>query len=140
VLDGRELARPCNYALLRVLPPAGAADSDPQARPVVVVDPRAGHPVYFVTFRPEPEDGQTLSDVMDAELRFLEEVIARHPQSRARPMVVGNCQAGWATAILSPHRRPCRRALRRCPAGPELREHQPGQRLVVEVPPPVGRR
>ncbi len=120
VLDGRTLQRPCNYALLRIVPP----DDLPvraELRPLVVVDPRAGHgpgiggfkndsevgvamraghPVYFVTFRPQPEDGQTLFDVMHAEAEFLEAVIARHPQCKARPVVVANCQAGWAMMAL----------------------------------------
>ena len=121
VLDGRSLPRPCNYALLHVLPPA-EVPTRPGARPLVVVDPRAGHgpgiggfkkdsevgvalhaghPVYFVTFRPQPEEGQTLVDVMNAEARFLEEVIARHPQCQAKPVVIGNCQAGWAMAMLA---------------------------------------
>jgi hypothetical protein len=121
VLDGRDLPRPCNYALLHVLPTVPTPLA-PAARPLVVVDPRAGHgpgiggfksdsevgvalraghPVYFVTFRPQPEDGQTLFDVMDAEARFLEEVIARHPQSKGKPVVIGNCQAGWAIAMLA---------------------------------------
>jgi hypothetical protein len=120
VLDGRTLERPCNYALLRVQPPSDAP-VNPKARPLVVVDPRAGHgpgiggfksdsevgvamraghPVYFVTFFPQPEEGQTLVDVMHAEARFLEEVAARHPQS-AKPVVIGNCQAGWAIASLA---------------------------------------
>ncbi|WP_343722504.1 DUF3141 domain-containing protein [Herbaspirillum seropedicae] len=120
VLDGHDLPQPCNYALLRLQPPAGLP-VNPQARPVVVVDPRAGHgpgiggfkfdsevgmamkaghTVYFVTFRPEPEDGQTLVTVMDAEARFLEEVIRRHPQCSAKPVVIGNCQAGWAMMTL----------------------------------------
>jgi hypothetical protein len=121
VLDGRSLPRPCNYALLHVLPPDDVPTS-PDARPLVVVDPRAGHgpgiggfkhdsevgvalraghPVYFVTFRPQPEEGQTLVDVMNAEARFLEEVIARHPNSKAKPVVIGNCQAGWAISMLA---------------------------------------
>jgi hypothetical protein len=121
VLDGHDLPRPCNYMLLHIVPPADAP-IDPQARPVVVVDPRAGHgpgiggfkrdsevgvamraghPVYFVGFRPQPEEGQTLADVAQAEARFLEEVAARHPLSRARPLVIGNCQAGWAMAVLA---------------------------------------
>lgn len=120
VLDGHDLPQACNYALLRLQPPAGLP-VNPQARPVVVVDPRAGHgpgiggfkfdsevgmamkaghTVYFVTFRPEPEDGQTLVTVMDAEARFLEEVIRRHPQCSAKPVVIGNCQAGWAMMTL----------------------------------------
>ncbi|HZG21412.1 MAG TPA: DUF3141 domain-containing protein [Herbaspirillum sp.] len=120
VLDGKDLPAPCNYALLLLQPPP-ELPVDPAARPVVVVDPRAGHgpgiggfkfdsevgmamkaghPVYFVTFRPEPEDGQTLVTVMEAEARFLEEVIRRHPQCAAKPVVIGNCQAGWAMMTL----------------------------------------
>ncbi|TXT35016.1 MAG: phaC [Comamonadaceae bacterium] len=121
VLDGAKLDDPCNYALLRLVPPADFT-VNPQARPLVVVDPRAGHgpgiggfkldsevgvamraghTVYFVTFRPEPHDSQTLWTVMHAEARFLEEVIKRHPQSRAKPVVIGNCQAGWAMMALN---------------------------------------
>jgi hypothetical protein len=121
LLDGRDLPRPCNYALLRLLPPADAP-IDPAARPLVVVDPRAGHgpgiggfksdsevgvamraghPVYFVTFRPQPEEGQTLWDVLQALARFLELVAERHPQCHALPTAIGNCQAGWALAMLA---------------------------------------
>ncbi|MFJ3046560.1 DUF3141 domain-containing protein [Herbaspirillum chlorophenolicum] len=120
VLDGHDLPQPCNYALLRLQPPPGLP-VNPQARPVVVVDPRAGHgpgiggfkfdsevgmamkaghTVYFVTFRPEPEDGQTLTTVLESEALFLEEVIRRHPQCKAKPVVIGNCQAGWAMMTL----------------------------------------
>jgi pimeloyl-ACP methyl ester carboxylesterase len=122
VLDGRDLPRPSNYLLLHLLPPAGVAPAAPDARPLVVVDPRAGHgpgiggfksdsevgvamraghPVYFVAFRPQPEDGQTLADVMQAEARFLEEVAARHPRCASKPIVIGNCQAGWAMAMMA---------------------------------------
>src|SRR4051794_21950307 len=38
VRDGRTLARPVNYALARVIPPAGTK-TDPMKAPVVVVDP-----------------------------------------------------------------------------------------------------
>jgi pimeloyl-ACP methyl ester carboxylesterase len=62
---------------------------------------RAGHPVYFIAFRPQPEDGQTLADVMAAEARFLEEVATRHRRCAAKPIVIGNCQAGWALAMLA---------------------------------------
>lgn len=120
VLDGRDLPRPCNYALVKVLPAPGVPTAA-GARPLVVVDPRAGHgpgiggfkqdsevgvalraghPVYCVTFRPQPEEGQTLADVMHAEARFLEAVIARHPKA-AKPVVIGNCQAGWAISMLA---------------------------------------
>ncbi len=121
VLDGQTLAEPCNYALLHVVPPQDQP-TDPTLRPLVVVDPRAGHgpgiggfkhdsevgvalraghPVYFVTFRPQPIDGQTLFSVMHAEAQFLEAVIARHPDCPSRPVVIGNCQAGWAMMALN---------------------------------------
>ncbi len=121
VLDGHDLVEPCNYALLRLVPPTDYP-VNPQARPVMVVDPRAGHgpgiggfkldsevgmamraghTVYFVTFRPEPEEGQSLWTVMHAEAKFLEAVIGRHPQSQAKPVVIGNCQAGWAMMALN---------------------------------------
>ncbi len=40
--DGRKLERPVNYALVRIVPPAGTK-IDPEKAPIVVVDPRAGH-------------------------------------------------------------------------------------------------
>src|SRR5690349_24434064 len=42
VMDGRTLKRPVNYALVRIVPPAGV-EIDQTRRPFVVVDPRAGH-------------------------------------------------------------------------------------------------
>nr|WP_231852611.1 DUF3141 domain-containing protein [Bordetella petrii] len=125
VLDGREFARPVNYGLLRIVPPPGV-ETDPQKRPFLVVDPRAGHgpgiggfkpeseigvavnaghPCYFASFLPQPTVTQTVEDVMRAEARFLEEIIARHPESEGKPVVVGNCQAGWQimmTAAMRP--------------------------------------
>ena len=62
---------------------------------------RAGHPVYFIGFYPEPVPGQTLVDIGQAESRFLEEVIRRHPGAGNKPFVIGNCQAGWAVAALA---------------------------------------
>ena len=64
---------------------------------------KAGHPVYFVIFFPEPEDGQTLADVVDAEAEFVRIVAARHPQS-PKPVLVGNCQGGWAVMMLAASR------------------------------------
>jgi hypothetical protein len=58
-----------------------------------------GHPVYFVIVFPEPCPGQTLADVLHALRRFVEEVSARHPGKP--PVLYGNCQAGWAVALLS---------------------------------------
>ncbi|MFZ1126329.1 MAG: DUF3141 domain-containing protein, partial [Candidatus Baltobacteraceae bacterium] len=120
VVDGRTLPRPVNYAMLRILPPAGVT-TDAKLRPYVVIDPRAGHgpgiggfkedseigdalhaghPVYFVTFSPEPMPGQVLSDIVRAEELFLKKVHELHPHSE-KPVVIGNCQGGWATAILA---------------------------------------
>jgi len=121
VVDGRELARPVNYLLTRIVPPDGVA-IDPRKRPFVVVDPRAGHgpgiggfkadseigvamkaghAAYFIGFLPDPMPGQTILDVAAAEAVFLEAVIARHPEAEGKPCVVGNCQAGWAVMILA---------------------------------------
>ncbi|MCA0407091.1 MAG: DUF3141 domain-containing protein, partial [Proteobacteria bacterium] len=120
VMDGRDLPRPCNYQLLRILPPGGR-EAPAFKRPYLIIDPRAGHgagiggfkqdsqvgvaladghPVYFVVFRPEPEPGQTLADVMHAEATFVREIIKRHPEA-PKPIIVGNCQGGWATLILA---------------------------------------
>jgi pimeloyl-ACP methyl ester carboxylesterase len=121
VVDGRRLDRPVNYALVRVIPPAGI-EIDPTRRPFVIVDPRAGHgpgiggfkadseigvalkaghPCYFVGFLPDPMPGQTLESIARAEAIFLEKVIELHPQADGKPCVIGNCQAGWAIMMLA---------------------------------------
>jgi hypothetical protein len=115
VMSGRELKRPVNYGLVRIVPPAGI-EIDPGKRPFVVIDPRAGHgpgiggfkaeseigvalraghACYLIGFLPDPVPGQTIEDVMRAEAAFLERVIALHPESAGKPVVIGNCQAGW---------------------------------------------
>ena len=120
VMDGRALARPVNYALLRIVPPQGMT-VDAKRRPYVIIDPRGGHgpgiggfkddsqvgvalreghPVYFVIFFPNPEPGQTLLDVCDAEREFVHRVRALHPDA-PKPGIVGNCQAGWAAMMLA---------------------------------------
>jgi pimeloyl-ACP methyl ester carboxylesterase len=120
VVDGRQLARPVNYALVRIIPPAGVT-VDGTKRPFVIVDPRAGHgpgiggfkqdseigvalkaghPVYFVTFFARPEPDQTLPDVCEAEAQFVKAVAERHPNS-PRPAMVGNCQGGWSAMLLA---------------------------------------
>jgi len=121
VADGRTLPRPVNYALVRILPPAGV-ELDPTRRPFVVVDPRAGHgpgiggfkadseigvafktghPCYFIGFLPEPIPGQAIEDVACAEAAFLQKVIDLHPDADGKPCVIGNCQAGWAVMMLA---------------------------------------
>jgi pimeloyl-ACP methyl ester carboxylesterase len=120
VLDGRELARPVNYALVRITPPPGVT-VDETKRPFIIVDPRAGHgpgiggfkqdsevgvalraghPVYFVIFYARPEPGQTLPDVCEAEAEFIRFVAERHPHS-PKPAVIGNCQGGWSAMLLA---------------------------------------
>jgi len=124
VLDGRQLARPVNYLLVRIVPSEGVT-IDPVKRPFVIIDPRAGHgpgiggfkadseigvamkaghPAYFIGFLPEPMPGQTILDIATAEAVFLETVIARHPEAEGKPCVIGNCQAGWAVMLVAAQR------------------------------------
>jgi pimeloyl-ACP methyl ester carboxylesterase len=121
VLDGRSLPRPVNYGLVRIIPLKGTS-IDPNKRPFIVFDPRAGHgpgiggmkhdseigvalaaghPCYFVGFLPDPVPGQTIEDVCEAEARFVEEVVARHPNADGKPCLIGNCQAGWQIMMMS---------------------------------------
>ncbi|MFO1315433.1 MAG: DUF3141 domain-containing protein [Burkholderiales bacterium] len=120
ISDARTYDRPANYALVRIVPPRGV-EVDDAKRPFVIVDPRAGHgpgiggfkeesevgvalaaghPVYFVIFYPDPMPGQTLADITDAEAEFIRIVAERHPHSQ-KPIIVGNCQGGWAVMMLA---------------------------------------
>jgi pimeloyl-ACP methyl ester carboxylesterase len=120
VIDGATMKHPVNYRLLRIIPPQGTVVND-QSRPFVIIDPRAGHgagiggfkedsqvgvalraghAVYFVAFGPHPQPGQTLTDVTWAEAEFVREVARRHPNA-PNPIVIGNCQGGWATLLLA---------------------------------------
>lgn len=120
VMDGRTFERPVNYALLRITPPEGVTVHNSR-RPYIIIDPRAGHgpgiggfkddsqvgvalraghPVYFVIFFRDPEPGQTLLDVCDAEQKFVTQVRRLHPDS-AKPAIIGNCQGGWAAMMLA---------------------------------------
>jgi len=121
VIDGRKLARPVNYVLVRIAPPANSI-VDPSKRPFIVFDPRAGHgpgiggmkreseigvalkaghPCYFVGFLPEPVPGQTIADICAAEAHFVEEAAARHPKAEGKPILIGNCQAGWQIMMMA---------------------------------------
>lgn len=147
ILDGRHFDPPVNYALVKIRerrygdrdrrrrprengsrrqlqPAAERRPTDETMRPLVVIDPRAGHgpgiggskiesqigvaleygyPVYFITFYPHPVPGQSVADVQRAEIRFLEEVARRHARA-PKPAVIGNCQAGWAAALIGADR------------------------------------
>jgi pimeloyl-ACP methyl ester carboxylesterase len=121
IVDGRTLERPVNYALVRIVPPAGV-EINPKLRPFIVVDPRAGHgpgiggfkadseigvafkaghPCYFIGFLPDPIPGQTIEDIARAEAIFIEKVAAAYPEANGKPCVIGNCQAGWAIMMLA---------------------------------------
>ena len=120
ILDGHDLSSPVNYLLLKINPPEGVVIDEKRA-PVMIIDPRAGHgagiggfkpdsqvgeafadghPVYFVAFKPMPEPTQTIADVRDAEIVFLKYIVEQHPQS-PKPIVVGNCQGGWAAMLVA---------------------------------------
>ena len=120
IVDGRSLEKPVNYALVRIRPPEDFK-IDPAARPYIIIDPRAGHgagiggskkesqvgvalraghPVYFVIFFPNPEPGQTILDVCLAEQVFARAVAERHPNA-PKPVIEGNCQGGWAVMMLA---------------------------------------
>ena len=125
LLDARQFERPANYALLRITELGDKCWDDcvdPEKSPVIVIDPRAGHgpgiggfkrdsevgialhvghPVYFVVFFAEPCPGQTLGDVLSALRQFVEHVAKLHPGKR--PILYGNCQAGWAATLVSAH-------------------------------------
>ena len=142
IIDGRNLKKPANYSLAQILDkrrqakePASGKEKRklanapitgirPDKRPIVIIDPRAGHgpgiggskqdseiglalanghPVYFILFYTDPMPGQKLVDVKNAEIIFLEEVKKRHPDA-PRPTVIGNCQGGWAGALVGADR------------------------------------
>jgi pimeloyl-ACP methyl ester carboxylesterase len=120
LVDGRTFERPVNYALLQLRPLEGVG-VDVRKRPYLIIDPRAGHgpgiggfkddsqagialragyPVYFVVFFRDPEPGQTLLDVCNAEQLFVRKVRSLHPDS-PKPAIIGNCQGGWAAMMLA---------------------------------------
>ena len=137
ILDGRTFKKPVNFALVRIVDRRseekncadgaerrrtnrGKRPPELPKRPIVIIDPRAGHgpgiggskrdseigmaldhghPVYFILFYTEPMPGQKIKDVVQAEERFIEEVVRRHPHAD-NPAIMGNCQAGWASALL----------------------------------------
>ncbi len=145
ISDGRNRERPVNFQLVTIIdrrkqkPVKKKSEISekrgieaynhstghaPGKRPIVVIDPRAGHgpglggskldsqigvalnaghPVYFVMFLTTPVPGQTIADVQQCQIYFLEEVAKRHPAA-LKPAVIGNCQAGWAAALIAADR------------------------------------
>ena len=121
VITGLKLPQPVNYGMVKIHPLEGTI-VDARKRPFVVIDPRAGHgpgiggfkadseigealqaghPCYFIGFSPRPEPGQTIEAVIEAWAVFIERVSALHPESEGKPVVIGNCQAGWALMMLA---------------------------------------
>lgn len=123
ILNAREFDEPVGYSLLQISPDGDDCFEHCEGlnrRPIVIFDPRAGHgpgiggfkreseigralhrghPVYFVAHDMQPCQGQTLAHVHHALRRFVIEVANRHPGER--PALYGNCQAGWAVALLA---------------------------------------
>jgi pimeloyl-ACP methyl ester carboxylesterase len=121
LLDGRKLPQPVNYGIVKIRPPKGTIIDD-RKRPFVVIDPRAGHgpgiggfkaeseigeamrtghPCYFIGFTPFPEPEQTIEAVIEAWAVFLSKVADLHAKAEGKPVVIGNCQAGWALMMLA---------------------------------------
>jgi len=121
IVSGRTLPEPVNYGLIKIHAPKGVKVDD-RKRPFVVIDPRAGHgpgiggfkadseigvvlasghPCYFIGFTPTPEPEQTIETVMRAEAEFLKRITELHPETDEKPVIIGNCQAGWAVMMLA---------------------------------------
>ena len=121
IVSGRTLPQPVNYGIIKIRPPEGTVIDD-RKRPFVVIDPRAGHgpgiggfkaeseigeamraghPCYFIGFTPQPESGQTIEAVIEAWAVFLGRVTELHSGAEGKPVVIGNCQAGWALMMLA---------------------------------------
>ena len=133
ILNAKNFDRPANYALVRISErrhddivfenmDRRLKNKDiptKPKRPIVIIDPRAGHgpgiggskrdseigmalghghPVYFILFYTDPIPGQTMPDVIAAIGQFIEKVVELHPDADA-PAIMGNCQAGWAAAL-----------------------------------------
>jgi pimeloyl-ACP methyl ester carboxylesterase len=124
ILDGRTLPHPVNYGIIKIQPPEGTFIDD-RKRPFIVIDPRAGHgpgiggfkaeseigealkaghPCYFIGFSPVPEPGQTIEAVIEAWAVFIEQVRDLHAKAEGKPVVIGNCQAGWALMMMAAKR------------------------------------
>jgi pimeloyl-ACP methyl ester carboxylesterase len=120
IMDGLEMTPATNYMLLKITPPKGTKIYADRA-PIIIIDPRAGHgagiggfkpqsqvgdgfedghQVYFVAFRQQPVPHQTLADVRDAEIQFVQEVSRLHSDA-PKPILIGNCQGGWAAMLVA---------------------------------------
>ncbi len=122
VIDARGFERPANYILYKLLPEEDMK-IDPEKRPIMIFDPRAGHgpgigafkrnseagiamleghQCYLIGFFPEPCEGQTLDDVGRAILTFIDVMHDLHPDNP--PVIYANCQAGWLVSMIAASR------------------------------------
>jgi len=119
VIDARGFEKPANYILYKLIPPEDVK-IDPSKRPIMIFDPRAGHgpgigafkkdseagiamleghQCYLIGFFPEPCEGQTLDDVGNALLTFIDVMHDLHPDKP--PVIYANCQAGWMVTMIA---------------------------------------
>ena len=124
IMDGRDLDRPVNRTLARVMD-RRTADTDRRSdwpdqtkRPIIFQDPDAGrglisasrqtsemgisvdtgHPTFLILIQPKTVEGQTLDDLAAATRIFAEKVREICPHDKP-PAFIGNCQAGWQMAL-----------------------------------------
>lgn len=116
IMEGKDLG--VNYDLHRVI-----GNIQKGKRPYLFNDPHAGrgagiygskeisqvgislelgHPTYVTTFNTYPIEGQTLPKVMSA-MNYFYKLIAENHNQEISPVIFGNCQAGWLSAITAAH-------------------------------------
>ncbi len=126
VMDGRELERPVNRLLVRVMDrrtlETGRRSElgDQTKRPIIFQDPDAGrglisasrdtseiglsidtgHPTFLILVLPETVRNQTMDDLIAATQVFTKKVIEVCPHEKPLAFI-GNCQAGWQMALSS---------------------------------------
>ncbi len=114
------IERPVNYVLLEIRAPAGVKILA-WKRPYMIIDLRAGHGSGIGGFKDDSQVGVALHRRSPGLLRRLSTASragsddrrrdaggsrlrqgdrARHPDA-PQPVVVGNCQGGWATLLLA---------------------------------------
>ena len=123
---------PVNYALVRIVPPRRRRDR-PDAAPFVIIDPRAGHGPGIGGFKEDSRGRRraaarairsTSSSSSPIRCRARRSPTSPTPRPSScasspsaiptapKPVLVGNCQGGWAVMMLAAraarHRRPDR--------------------------------
>ena len=89
LVDGRKLARPVNYALVRIVPPAGMP-IDNARRPFIVFDPRAGHGPGIGGMKQDSEIGVALAENKPPKITIITppvSICSMPPSEEARPAI-----------------------------------------------------